>query len=556
MLSVYTRIVGPGSPFELIERVIDGEPLREFKHGPHTLIDLYRRLERANRCTLIVNGSHRHTYGDVMSRSAVLSHALVNQMGVHVGMRIGIVMGNCPDWLAVFIAITSLGATAVLVHHEVSPERLTDSMGAAHCTILIADSLTVRKLTHRRDKPPFLLVDVTEIVDPVHDFARIPIGERSSFDPEQEAVIAFTSGTSGSPKGVVLTHRCIMSGLTNMLLGGTLSASRSAKRGQSHKEAVRPKAPTSLLLAPFSYVAGYSHFLLMAYAGGTIVTMPEWSAQVSLELIAREGIRSLAGATPTMLKEMLSIPNSHEVLSCLTSVGVYGAALDSQLLGELTSFLPATALTTGYGMTETSGSVCVASGQDVIDRPGTAGPILPSVDLKCVRDDSDEPDQLGGTGEIWLRGSMIMKGYCEQPDLTRRVFQGRWFRTGDLGRVDSDGFLYVVDRVNDVISCNGERISCAQIERVLMEDYVTEQASVFSIPDVRYGHRLIVAIVPSRQHAFDGEIVRKRLAQIHATAAAVCKFMVFERLPNTASGKIDRMELRRLALHSSSPASQ
>jgi long-chain acyl-CoA synthetase len=539
------RIVGPGSPFELVEHVIDGEVCRDFRHGPRTLIDLYRRLGQYANRTLIVTGSDRRTYRQINGSATRLSDELVKRFCVGAGTRVGIVVENCPAWLAAFIAVTSLSATAVLVSRDMGIQRLTESLAIADCRVVICDSATAHVLADCAFDRPLLVVN--ESIDDLPDPERIMRYETARNDPEQEAVIAFTSGTSGLPKGVVLSHRCIMSGLMNMLLGGALSSYRNHQQGRSLK-ASPPSTPISLLVAPFSYIAGYSHFLLMAYLGGTIVTMSDWDAALSLDLLARENIHSLAGATPTMLRELLGLPRAQDKLSVLTSVGIHGAALNAKLLDELKSFLPLSALKTGYGMTETSGSICVASGQDIIERPMTSGPILPTVGLKLVRDEFDNQSESTRKGEIWLRGAMVMKEYCGQPDLSRRVLKDNWLRTGDIGRVDADGFLYIVDRVNEVVSSNGDKISCAEIEQVLSDEGVTEQVSAFGIPDAQYGERLILAIVPSRRCDFDGEIVRKRLAAAHAAGAEVSRFMLFDRLPYTPSGKVDRRELRRLAL--------
>lgn len=554
-MSAASRLTGPGSPFELTHSTSDGESLRRFKHGPQTLNDIYQRFTQAPQRQFAICGSSSASYGDVAHQAANAAAALAHGFGVRAGTRVAIMLGNSPEWLTAFVAVTSLGAAAVLIPELEDAHQLRQVLETARCAVLIANRELVGELADAGCDIPAIVADADELACARHggvSLAEMAAGmmsclPRTAIDPEQEAVIAFTSGSTGSPKGIVLSHRCLTSGLMNMLLGRALSALRGAKHSTSGRPSPAQSLPVSLLAAPFSYIAGYAHVLLMAYLGGTIITLPKWDAGSAVEVLAKEDVHALAGATPVMMRELLGVKHGKERLRRLRSVGLHGVALDRALLEELLLTLPGTAITTGYGMTETSGSVCVATGQDLLDRPGTVGPVLPSVDLKLVRHDSDW-QAATGVGEIWLRGAMVMQGYCGQPEGTREVLQDGWLRSGDLGRLDDEGLLYVLDRSQDVISIGTEHISCVLMEQALLRIDALAQAAVFGIADARHDEQFIVAAVPRQHRMVDTRLLRSHLCRISTAAASACQILIIDHMPLTPSGKADRRKLRRLAL--------
>lgn len=546
MLAPTARLTARGAPFEILEAEIDGIPCRVYRHAPKTLADLYRKAERYAQREFIACGQRRLTYGTILERAHVVAGALSAGIDVRDGARVALIGRNRPEWVIGFIAITLMGATAVVIHHAATTEQIIEALDVAECTAVIADEDVARSLSDQGDRRPVLLVQ-EDGEPPVGSFhmprdAQAAVASAAGplagpVDPEQPALIAFTSGSTGRAKGVVLNHRSVLTGLMNMLLGGAAaSAGRPPARGSS---------PVSLVLAPFSHISGYSNFLLMWHLGGRIVTLAEGSTDDVLRHLEAEGATSLVGATPAMIRELIRLPDQvrHRAGS-LRSLNIHGAHLNSGLLAEIAGALPHVTVGTGYGLTETNGSVCVASGPMLLERPGTCGEPLPTVDLRIATEDGTEVPR-GETGEIWLRGAMIMQGYCNSAEANARALCKGWLRTGDLGRLDTDGYLHVIDRMTRTIVQDGVEVSCGDVESIVLDARLAAEAAAFVIEDPECGERLVLMVVPREGQDCDSAQVRKELAAAGISAAAMPRILAIDSLPRTTSGKVDGRELRR-----------
>jgi long-chain acyl-CoA synthetase len=298
------------------------------------------------------------------------------------------------------------------------------------------------------------------------------------------ALIAFTSGSTGHAKGVVLTHRGLLHGLMNMMLGAALNAEG---RGRDGKANIPPGLPVSLLAAPFSHIAGFSQFLLMMHVGGRIVLLPEPDSHAARRLVHEETVTSLAGFGPDMIAELLDVPQE---LQSLRSIGIHGCSLTPTLLGDITAALPGANVCTGYGMTETAGSVCVISGATLLERPRSCGRSLPALDLLILRDGTEAP--AGEVGEIAVRGAMLTPGYLGPGGTLVPAARDGWFRTGDLGCRDESGFLYVTDRA-------GNAFPCSAIEAGVLATRLTREVAAFGIPTPEGGAKLVNGFSSGRE---------------------------------------------------------
>ncbi len=545
------RLIQRGSPFELQPAGSDGVPLSVFRHAPPCLAGIYARAGSSASRPFLVGPNRTLSYGEVLAEATALARLLRARHGADCGQRIGIVMPNCPQWLVAFMAVTWIGAVAVLVEPEAEPERILTALAAAECTVVIVHESIAAALADGAERrhtviaselsgsPGELRFRGVESAAHAGDFP-VP-----TLDPDQEALIAFTSGSTGRPKGVISSHRAVITGMMNMLLGSALASlrNRSARPGGTRPQ----KSPSSLLLAPFTHVGGYSHLLLMLWVAGRVALLPSWRPDAALALIKREQLATIAGADPDRLRELLRTPAAQADLGSLTGIGIHGAAASPALLRELQERLPDAAPLTGYGMTETNGSICIAAGGEVFERPECSGPFVPSVQARIVDEDGSEVAH-GARGEIWVRGAMLMSGYCtardnRTPDAAPALRDG-WYRTEDFGRLDTDGGLILLERRQNILDVRGKQVSCAALERMARDCAEVEEAVALAVGDGDRA-RLVLAIVPR-----DGVIGRQqqiieRLSGSDLAVGREVDIVTLDSVPRTRSGKIDRHTLRR-----------
>lgn len=542
------RLTGPASPFELVETRIDGRPCRVFRHGPRTLPDVFRKAATAGRRPYLIIDRHEVSYEAVLRGAQALGRELVDRHGVRVGDHVGMILHNCPEWPMALIALTSIGAIATLLHRQRPAAELIEALDLCQCALVIADQPIARELRELGDRRPVLVMhkrgdtgtadnwfccDTLETTAGTSPVARV--------DPEQEALVAFTSGSSSRAKGVILTHRAIVTGLMNMMLGGAIAATKTERRALPADAATRAAQPACFVAAPFSHASGYLNLLLMAYMAGKVVSQSSWNAVAALALMGQQGVRSLVGATPTMIREFLDTDPSAQDLRAFSSIGIHGSAAHPSLIGAIRASMPDVTVNTGYGMTETNGSVCAVSGSDLLEHPGTSGQPLPSVELRIERVEHG----IGGVeiGEIWVRGAMLMRGYCGAPEATAEALCDGWFRTGDMGRVDAAGYLHVIDRRSNMIVCAERNFCAAEIERVLMKHPAVGEAVAVGVGEVASDQRLILCIVPNTARQLDAADLQRHTADLLQGTKA--QIITLKSLPRTPSGKVDRSELRR-----------
>lgn len=548
------RLTASGSPFEVAEAIVEGVPCRVFRHGPRTLLDIYRRASSCGDRVFLVSGGRRATYNGIFRLSERILRAIRRTLGVTEGARIAVVFDNVPEWIASFVAVTSLGATVVAVHRTSPWREMLSAIEMVDCAMVICGEQLAGALSREVNGGRVVAVDAMggligairseQPADDADGATELTFGGSDSICPESLAMIAFTSGSTGRPKGVELTHRSMTCGMMNALLGGALAAAgaEGVVRSASHL----PPAP--FLAAPFSHVSGYCTALLSMYLGGRIVTMERWDPARAVELMLSEQATSLIGATAEMLGELLLEDDLRALAGFVRSVVAQGTALPQSLLRELKSALPRVSLGVGYGLTETNGSICMGSETMLRDRPGTSGKTLPTVDLKILCDDGKDAAP-GQVGEVVVRGAMLMRGYLDMPDLTRRVLRDGWLRTGDRGWRDSEGCLYLADRAEHFIVCGGVKVPCSAVERVVLDNGLATEAVAFGSGGGDQGEGLLLAVVShARGSSADDSAIVAALRRAGYGAIAPRIVRLGTSVPKTPSGKIDRRELRRRVL--------
>lgn len=523
-------VTGPGSPFEIAER----GGMRRFAKAPPDLNMLIESARAHGDKTFIVEGARRTSFTEFFALRDTLAASLDIARGEHVALC----MRNRAEWMIGFAAIIRAGGVAVLVNSRGSGEELRGMVDDAEARLVLTDEERASLLMNAGYDGRILEADDF----PVAGASPAPTNPAKADDP---SAILFTSGTTGRVKGAVLSHENLITGLMGMQMSGMMVLHTMARQMGVPAEAIMANMPQQAVLQvyPLFHISGLgSAFLSPLVAGSKIVIMRRWDAAEAMQMIEREAITQFT-AVPTMLWDVVRAADDASAdLSSLRNIGTGGQALPINLLDAVREMCPQAVMGTGYGMTETAGSVAMAVGEQFIRNRASAGQVLELVEMKIEGPDGDILPT-GEAGEIIVRGPMVMNGYWDRANATAEVLgEDGWLRTGDVGYLDAEGYVFIVDRKKDMVISGGENIYCAEVERVLSEMPQITEAACFGIPDDRLGE-LLVAIVrgdgvsQSEVIAAVGEKLARYKAPGHVAFAS-------KPLPRNDVGKVDKVKLR------------
>ena len=541
------ELTAPGSRFEIGEATIHGVPTKVFKQLPPSLRQLFDVSRTRGDATFLVYEDETWSFADVMARVDALGDALVNRYGVERGDCVAIAMRNYPEWIVSFAAITSVGAIAVSMNAWWKKDEMAYGIEDCGAKVLIGDQerieigsgamskLGVRGLAVRtRESLPPGVDRWDEVVIPGPALPEVEI------DPDDDASILYTSGTTGFPKGAVSTHRAVLSALTCFGLRAAVQGMRFPKDGEGH-----PYPACFILAVPLFHVTGGTAVMLNCFAAGVkLVMMYKWTPERALHLIERERITNFVGV-PTMSWDLLECPEfeNHDT-SSLLSVGGGGAPAPPTLVERVEKSFSRARPGIGYGMTETNAYGPQNAGDDYLRKPTSAGRAVPPMELR-VTDENDQPLPVGEVGEIWFRGPNLIRGYWNKPEATAETIVDGWLRSGDIGRIDEEGFIYVQDRAKDMVLRAGENVYCAEVEAALYEHPAIHEAAVFGLPHERLGEEVAVAIYPKSGHALDAEEVQRHMQERVASFKVPSVIEIVEApLPRNPAGKILKRQIR------------
>ena len=545
------ELTGPGGQFEIIEAPVLGNTLRVFKHAPPSVREVWLASAAfAERPYLIYEGEQL-TYAQTHAQVAAVAAWLFDQ-GLRPGDRAGIAMRNYPEWMIIYWACVSVGIAAVGMNAWWNAEEMAFGMADAAPKVLFVDA---ERLARLRETPGLAdsvkLVGVRLIADEpgitpwpqviAHPGAMPDV----TVDPDSDACIFYTSGTTGFPKGAQLTHRGCVANLLNMVFATTAQALAVERATGIAAPADPPPAVTLLTTPLFHVTANNCGAYLTTAAGGAIVLMYKWEAGEALRLVAKHGITGISGV-PVMSREILNHPDLATTdTSTLAGLSGGGAQVPPDLVLKIDAQIKTARPTTGYGMTETCGIITSVTGDFFVGKPASAGPSMPNFEVKCVDDDGAEVAQ-GELGELWVKGSSVIRGYINRPDATAAsITDGGWLHTGDIARIDEDGFIFIVDRKKDMVLRGGENVFCTEVEAGIYRHAAVAECCVFGVADERLGEEVGVAVVLK-----DGDVLDETELRQHCLAVMakhkVPRYVWFmtEALPRNASGKFLRRELR------------
>ncbi len=552
---VVAAITAPGGQLEVSNASVRGATLPVFAGAPPSMREYFLFFfSQQSEKEFLVYGDERLTFGAVYARALKLAAMLQHRHGIAKGDRVGIAMRNFPEWIEAFVAVLHLGAIAIPMNAWWTADELDYGLKDSGARLVLADEERARRLATLATRPAVITVRTSDAVSAdlgmptlAAELAASPetLWFLPEIHPEDDATIMYTSGSTGFPKGAVSTHRGIVSGAMNYLVAGLALLSLSQKAGVE-----LPAQQVMLLNVPLFHITGSVPVLLVSIAiGRKMVIMHKWDASEALRLIEHERATYFVGV-PTMSLELMQHPDRDKYdLSSLLDIASGGAPRPPEHVTRIRDTFPGKSPVQGYGLTETNGVGAGNFRDNYIAKPASTGRASPPlVELRIDPGDGPVGPGLpaGTVGEVCIRSAANCRGYWNKPEQTLAAFPGDgWFRSGDLGYIDEDGYLFIVDRKKDIIIRGGENISCQEVESALYAHPAVAEASVFGLPDERLGE-IVGAVVYPKPGA---ELVEEALYEFARRDLAGFKvpariWLVHQPLPKLGSAKIDKVALR------------
>lgn len=542
-------LTAPGQPFELVHGTVFGRPTRLFRNGPKTLRELFQ--DNLSDKTFLVYDNERLTFREAYTQSCKLADVLTRDYGITKGDRVAISMRNYPEWIISFVAVTSMGGIAVAMNALWTSEEMAYGLNDSGARVLIADGERLARLAEIEDQVSLDVIAVRPGTgdDKYPEFHALIAASAATAmpaegpEPEDIATLLYTSGSTGHPKGVASCHLNIISALLSWELDGA-----ARMKSLEIEPAAPANQPATLLAVPLFHATGSHAVYLASYrAQRKLVCMYRWDPARAAELIEVEKISSVtapAAMTGDLVEEA---KRTNRDLSTLVSVGGGGAprapAQVHNIKASFRNALPGT----GWGMTETNAIGTGIGGQEYLDRPASSGRCSAVLELRVV-DETGHVLAAGERGELQVRGASVFHGYWNRPDANAETFTvDGWMRTGDVAYLDDAGFLFIVDRIKDLVIRGGENIGCGEVEAALVSHPDVIEASVYAVPDERLGEEVGATIYCAEP--VDETALREFLA-IHLARFQIPRYIHFSSspLPRTASGKILKRALRDEAI--------
>ena len=546
-------LTAPGMRFEMEEVDIRGVRLRTWKNAPPNLRAIALLGQSHGAREFVIYEDERMTYDAWFRAVARLAHEF-QARGVKKGDRVALAMRNLPEWPVVFFAAVTIGAICVPLNAWWTGDELAFGLSNSGTTLLVCDEERWDRLKDRRNdfscvnhtfvtraEHPLNGADTLEsVIGTPRQYASLPEATLPDVDilPEDDATIFYTSGTTGRPKGALGTHRNLC---TNILSSGYNAGCAVLRRGEPLPE---PQPKTGLTVIPLFHVTACSAGLMgNIAAGNTMVYMYKWDPVEAFKIIEREKVSS-TGGVPTIAWQLLEHPERKNYdLSSIEAIAYGGAPAAPELvrkIREVFGALPGN----GWGMTETMATVTGHSSEDYLNRPDSCGPPVAVADLKIMSEDGSRELPTGEIGELWARGPMVVKGYWNNPEATAETFVDGWVKTGDLARLDEEGWCYIADRAKDMIIRGGENIYSSEVENVLYDHPAVTDAALIGLPHQQLGEEpaAVVHLAPGMQ-ASEAELqewVAERLAKFKVPVRIA---FTPDTLPRNANGKILKKEL-------------
>jgi long-chain acyl-CoA synthetase len=580
MAEATATLTAPGQGFEMETLTIRGVPTRTWKKAPSTLRSVLEMSALHGDQTFLVYEDERITFAEHFRTAAGLAHALVDRFGIRPGDRVAIAMRNLPEWVTAFWAAIAAGAVVVPLNAWWTGAELAYGLSDSGTTVVFVDEERRERIRPHLGEIPELrtmivcceehdpaggrkaatgsveeragapAVPVIPFADVVADLPDPGVLPEVTIDPDDDATIFYTSGTTGRPKGAVGTHRNSASNLMNLFF---ISVVGTMRRAKDSTEAGAGGQNANLLSVPLFHATG-CHAVLVTNtaAGGKLVMMHHFDPERALELIERERV-TIFGGVPAMVMQVIDSPNFAATdTSSVKSISYGGAPCPPDLVRRIKEHFPGGAPGNGYGLTETSAMTTMNAGDDYVRKPDSVGPPAPVCDVAVVPEEYAGEEPPAGqavdparTGELWIKGPNVVRGYWNRPEESALTFTRGWLHTGDVARIDEEGFVHIVDRAKDMIIRGGENVYCVEVEAALFEHPAVADCAVIGVPHPVLGEEVgaVVVLRPGLDVAADelARFVGERLAAFNVPSRF---WFRADPLPRNPAGKVLKRELR------------
>jgi len=541
----------------MFELVVDeglGYPIKVYKNAPNSMREVLLNTRVYDDRTFLIYEDEVLTFKDHFEKVAALAHYL-RSAGVEKGDRVAVGMRNYPEWMISFWACQAIGAIVVAINAWWTGAEIAFALEDSTPSALLIDGERLERL-----KP--LLPEMKDLravvvarrggVDGGTDFEEA-VAKRTDklpdadIGPDDFCTILYTSGTTGKPKGAVATHRNHVTNIMNTLLGGAVA--RGLMGDFSEIQPHQMPQGGSLQTFPYFHIGGMSGLYVSTVMGSKVALQYKWNPVEAVQLVEKHKLQSVAGV-PIVVRQLLEAArDSGADVSSLLGIASGGASVPPDLIRQIGKQFDQKAMPgNGYGLTETTSAVISNGGMDYFAHPDSVGRPVACCEAKVV-DDAGKTLGDNEVGEIWLRGPNVIPGYWKNPVATEAAFGGGWFRSGDLGYRDGDGFYYVVDRKKDVIIRGGENVYCAEVEAAILEHPMVKDVAVIGLPDPEYGEQVAAVIQvadEARAAALPAEL-REKLSATLAKFKIPSSYKLQEtELPRNATGKVLKRELREM----------
>ena len=561
--AAWDELTGPEGPFAWSVQEVRGVPTRVYDQAPPNMALVWAASIAYAENEYLIYGEERMTYGQAHTQVDALASYLTS-VGVGHGDRVALSMRNYPEWALAYWATLKIGAAVVGMNAWWTGAEMEFGLADSAPKALIVDEERLKRvepeLEGLRKNSSLHVIGVRvqgelpensiHWEDAIEKASELPSAPEIDISPEDDVCIFYTSGTTGRPKGAALTHRGAVSNLLNLGFWNAMTVTAGMKAvaaGETPAGADKQAGesnPGSVLAVPLFHVTGCNCCLHPVTAqGGRLILMYRWDAGVALELIEKERPSTFTGV-PTMARELINHPDFEtRDTSSLSHLGGGGAAVQPDLVHKIEKKIDGRP-STGYGLTEVNGVIAMNSAHFFTAKPESTGPVVPILESRIVSEDGED-QEAGQLGELWVRGGNVFRGYLNRPEANEEILTDGWFHTGDIGYLDDDGFLFLVDRAKDMVLRGGENVYSAEVEAAIYEHPSVAEAAVFAVPDERLGEAVGVAIVKLPGAQLTAEELQNHVRTLIASFK-VPEHIWFseEPLPRNANGKFLKRELR------------
>jgi len=555
--------------FETHRAEVLGVEMTIWKHAPSNLRQVLDMSLRHAEREFLVYESQRVTFDEHYRIAATLANRL-GELGMRKGDRVAIAARNLPQWVSAFWGAVIAGAVVVPLNAWWTADEMAYGLADSGSSIVFVDAERLERLVPILAELPELTTVVVLSQSPAeagtsrvthHRVRIVPFEEflgdiradaappEVAIDPDEPATMFYTSGTTGRPKGAIGTHRNIITNLMNLFFIGQ----RASLRAPSRPEDIDEGPGANLLTIPLFHATGCLAVMVVnTAAGGKLVMMHHFEPGAALALIETERL-TMVGGVPTIVMQLLDHPDFARFdTSSIRSVSYGGAPAPPDLVRRIRAAFPNAQPGNGYGLTETSAAIALNSGPDYVAKPDSCGTAVPVCEIAVVPEDfaGDEPtsEHIGRAnvlGELWVKGPNVVSGYWGKPDETSRTFTRGWLHTGDIARLDDEGFIYIVDRAKDMIIRGGENVYSVVVEAALFEHPDVADCAVVGVAHSTLGEEVAAVIVLRPGRRVDADELARHVAQRLAHFEVPSRFFFRAKtLPRNPQGKVLKRELR------------